>query len=94
MKITLSNYSRDGMFTDVRRMEIGFQCPYAFKLECGRFSLTLYRWSFMVLCISMANSFPQRGGPKEDWADWVIWQDRPFRRFYYWKKGTPITNPA
>lgn len=84
MKLTLTTYSKDGRYQDLRQAEFGINCPYAIKIQIKRFSLTIYRWSCPTLCISMANSDESKGGPKEDWAAWVLYQDNPWRRFKFW----------
>lgn len=85
MKLTLSKYSSDGLYTDVKLAEIGINCPYAIKLQVKRYCMTIYRWNYPTVCLSKDNSDKQQGGAMEDWAQWVLWQERPWTRFKFWK---------
>lgn len=86
MKLTLTNYSRDGLYRDVRLAEVGLNCPYAIKIQLGRFVFTIYRWSHPSICISLARHGLDMAGAKESWAQWVLWQDRPFGTIHFWRR--------
>jgi hypothetical protein len=86
MKMTLTTYSKDGRFKDVKLAEIGVNCPYAIKIEVLRFMFTIYRWSCPMICISMAKSFPVKVGAWEDWHGWVLWLDKPWHRLHFWRR--------
>lgn len=82
MKLTLTKYSKDGSYRDVKIAEFGVNCPYAIKVQIGPYCLTVYRWGCLTLCVSKDNG-KNCGGSMEDWASWVLWQDHPFSRFQY-----------
>ncbi len=68
------------------RLEVSVNNPYLLHIRYWKFDLTIYRRGTPLLCISWALHYPARGGAKEYWARWVLWQEKPWRRFYFWRQ--------
>lgn len=89
MKLTLSRLSRDGHYEDRKIAHVSTGEPYALSVRWKRYHLTIYRWYFPTICLSKDRSDKPEGGQKENWAQWVLWQENPWRSFKFWNRNHP-----